>query len=251
MNPYLLTLWGILIPFLGTSLGSATVFAIKKNFKTSSRQIFFGFAAGVMLAASVWSLLIPAMEMASSPLPAVAGLMGGAVLFILGDRLLSRFHKNGSSANDQSRILAFAVTLHNLPEGMAVGVIFAGALKDPQVTSITEALILSLGIALQNFPEGAIISTPMASLGVNKKKAFLWGALSGAVEPIGAVLSLWITSFISPILPLILSFAAGAMIWVVVQELIPDISRMEGSRMGCVSLCAGFSLMMFLDVVLG
>lgn len=246
MNEQTITILGILIPFFGTVLGAAAVFLCQSAPKEKTKKIFFGFAAGVMLAASVWSLLIPAMEMASSPFPAAAGLLTGMGLFLLCDRFL--LEKNDNL--DGGKALALAVTLHNLPEGMAVGVVFAGAIEGHSPAALMAGLVLSAGIALQNFPEGAVISMPLAGVGMKRTKAFFYGAASGIVEPLGAVLSLCITHLVTPVLPFILAGAAGTMIYVVSKELIPSL-RGEGENAGHFSVGAGFCLMMILDVLLG
>ena len=227
--------YGILIPFLGTSLGAACVFFMKKSLSDAVQRSLTGFAAGVMVAASVWSLLIPAIEQSSamgklSFLPAFLGFWVG-ILFLL--------------------LLDHAVTLHNIPEGMAVGVVYAGYLSGSAQITAAGALALSLGIAIQNFPEGAIISLPLRAEGMGKARAFWGGVLSGIVEPIGAVLTILAASLIVPALPYLLSFAAGAMLYVVVEELIPEMSQGAHSNIGTVFFAVGFSLMMVLDVALG
>ena len=224
---------GILIPFLGTSLGAACVLFMKKNLHYLVQRALTGFAAGVMVAAGVWSLLIPSMEQSAKMgrlrfVPAAVGFMLG-VLFLL----------------------FLAVTLHNIPEGMAVGVVYAGWAADHHAISAAGALALSLGIAIQNFPEGAIISMPLRSEGMGKGKAFVYGVLSGVVEPVGAVLTILLAQFIIPVLPYLLSFAAGAMIYVVVEELIPEMSEKPHSNIGTIVFALGFVLMMILDVALG
>lgn len=251
MNLFFQLLYGILIPFLGTVLGSMAVFFLRGSLPKGLKKAFFGFAAGVMAAASVWSLLIPAIEMEGGPFSAVSGVMGGMGLFLLFDRILERKEKKSKTAKEKASSLALAVTLHNLPEGMAVGVALAAALQAPSHAGMTAALILSTGIAIQNFPEGAIISLPLASIGEKKDKAFSLGAASGIVEPIGAILALLLTAIVVPILPFLLSFSAGAMLYVIVSELLPECGRSEGGGIGCFFFSFGFSLMMFLDVVLG
>lgn len=249
---------GLGLPFLGTSIGSAAVFIFKKQISDLWQRLLLGFASGVMIAASVWSLLIPAIEAAEQSgipawIPSVTGFLAGVTFLLLLDRLMPRI-KNGAEAKTplgKSFMTVFAVTLHNLPEGMAVGVVFAGLLgKDPNI-SYAGALTLSLGIAIQNFPEGAIISAPLAADGMKKSKAFIYGVLSGVVEPIGALLTLGMTALMTPILPYILSFAAGAMIYVTVEELIPESQSGENSSVGTIGAAAGFALMMLLDVALG
>ena len=247
---------GILIPFLGTMLGAACVFFMKRSLSSSIQRALTGFAAGIMTAASVWSLLIPAMEQCASMgklafLPAAVGFLVG-IFFLLGlDHLIPHLHMNSSEAEGpksklkKTTMLVLAVTLHNIPEGMAVGVVYAGWASGNMSISAAAALALSVGIAIQNFPEGAIISMPLRAEGMGKGKAFLYGTLSGVVEPIGAVLT------VLPILPYLLSFAAGAMIYVVVEELIPEMSEAPHSNVGTIFYAVGFVLMMTLDVALG
>ena len=243
-------LQGILLPFWGTSLGAACVFCLRRAPSAVLRRMLEGFAAGVMTAASVWSLLLPAIDWADmgrwSFLPAAGGFWLGVLFLRLLERLLPE------AVTDRSTTMTLlAVTLHNIPEGMAVGVIYAGFLSDnPQITAAS-ALALSLGIAIQNFPEGAIISMPLRAEGESKGKAFLGGVLSGVVEPIGAVLTLLAAQLVIPALPYLLSFAAGAMLYVVVEELIPEMSQGRHSNLGTVFFAAGFSVMMVLDVALG
>ena len=254
--------WGILIPFLGTSLGAACVFFMKKNLSDMVQRSLTGFAAGVMVAASVWSLLIPAMEQSAgmgnlSFVPAVVGFWIG-ILFLLGlDHIVPHLHvKSGQTEGPKSQLrrttmMVLAVTLHNIPEGMAVGVVYAGYLAgDAQITS-AGALALSLGIAIQNFPEGAIISLPLRAEGMGQSKAFAGGVLSGVVEPVGAVVTIWAAQAVLPALPYLLSFAAGAMLYVVVEELIPEMSQGRHSNVGTLCFALGFSVMMALDVALG
>lgn len=254
--------WGILIPFFGTALGSACVFLMKNKLDTLVQRALTGFAAGVMAAASVWSLLIPAMEQAESMgqfafAPAVAGFWMGILFLLFLDRAVPHLHMNSSKAEgpqsslQKTTMLVLAVTLHNLPEGMAVGVVYAGWLSGEMGITAMGALALSLGIAMQNFPEGAIISMPLRSEGVSRKKAFLYGALSGAVEPVGAALTILAAGFVVPLLPYLLSFAAGAMIYVIVEELIPEMSEGKHSNIGTILFAAGFTVMMALDVALG
>ena len=253
---------GILIPFLGTALGAACVFFMKRTLSTGIQRALTGFAAGIMTAASVWSLLIPAMEQSAGMgklafLPAVIGFLVG-ILFLLGlDHLIPHLHMNSSEAEGpksklkKTTMLVLAVTLHNIPEGMAVGVMYAGFLAGNTQITAASALALSLGIAIQNFPEGAIISMPLRAEGVRKGKAFWGGVLSGAVEPIGAVLTILAAQLVIPALPYLLSFAAGAMLYVVVEELIPEMSQGKHSNLGTVFFAVGFSVMMTLDVALG
>lgn len=253
---------GILIPFLGTILGSACVLFMKNRLNPMLQRALTGFAAGVMVAASIWSLLIPAMEHAKTMeqwafVPAATGFWLGILFLLVLDRAVPHLHMNSSKAEgpksslQKTTMLMLAVTLHNLPEGMAVGVVYAGWLSGDIGITVTGALALSLGIAIQNFPEGAIISMPLRAEGVGKRKAFLCGALSGAVEPVGAFLTILAARFVIPLLPYLLSFAAGAMIYVVVEELIPEMSEGEHSNMGTVLFAVGFTVMMALDVALG
>ena len=253
---------GILIPFLGTALGSACVLFMKNRMNPLLQRALTGFAAGVMVAASIWSLLIPAMEQSQfmgqwAFVPAAAGFWLGILFLLLLDRIVPHLHMNSSKAEgpesslQKTTMLVLAVTLHNLPEGMAVGVVYAGWLsKDAGITAMG-ALALSLGIAIQNFPEGAIISMPLRAEGVSRGKAFLYGALSGAVEPVGAALTILAAGFVVPLLPYLLSFAAGAMLYVVVEELIPEMSEGDHSNVGTLLFAAGFTVMMTLDVALG
>ena len=256
------TAYGILIPFLGTSLGAACVFLIRRQLSDAVQRILTGFAAGVMVAASVWSLLIPAIEQAAqmgtlSFFPAFAGFWGG-VLFLLGlDHLIPHLHARSNQTEgpeswlQRTTMMVLAVTLHNIPEGMAVGVVYAGLLSGSTQITTAGALALSLGIAIQNFPEGAIISMPLRAEGESKGKAFLGGVLSGIVEPLGAALTILAARLIVPALPYLLSFAAGAMLYVVVEELIPEMSQGKHSTIGTIAFAAGFSVMMALDVALG
>lgn len=252
----------ILIPFLGTSLGAACVFFMRKTLSDGVQRALTGFAAGVMVAASVWSLLIPAIEQSSdmggwSFVPAFVGFWVGVLFLLLLDHIIPHLHaKSGQQEGPQSQLaratmLVLAVTLHNLPEGMAVGVIYAGFLSGNTQITAASALALSIGIAIQNFPEGAIISLPLRAEGESKWKAFGGGVLSGVVEPIGAVLTLLMAQLIVPALPYLLSFAAGAMMYVVVEELIPEMSQGNHSNLGTVFFAVGFTLMMVLDVALG
>lgn len=257
------TFRGILIPFLGTVLGAACVLFLQKNLNRTVQRILTGFAAGVMTAASVWSLLIPALEQAQDTmgrlafLPAAGGFLLGIFFLLLLDRMIPHLHMNSSEAEgihtklSKSAMLILAVTLHNIPEGMAVGVMYAGFLAGNTQITAASALALSLGIAIQNFPEGAIISMPLRAEGVRKGKAFGGGVLSGAVEPIGAVLTILAAQLVIPALPYLLSFAAGAMLYVVVEELIPEMSQGKHSNLGTVFFAVGFSVMMTLDVALG
>ena len=254
--------YGILIPFLGTSFGAACVFFMKKEMGDRLQRMLTGFAAGVMVAASIWSLLIPAMEQVSDMgklafVPAVAGFWCGILFLLLLDHIIPHLHRNSQRAEGpesqlkRTTMLVLAVTLHNIPEGMAVGVVYAGYLAGNTQISAAAAMALSLGIAIQNFPEGAIISMPLRAEGTGKPKAFLGGVLSGIVEPIGAILTILAAGLIGPALPYLLSFAAGAMLYVVVEELIPEMSQGEHSDVGTIFFAVGFSVMMMLDVALG
>ena len=248
--------------FLMTTLGAAMVFLFRKQLNASIQRIFLGFAAGVMIAASVWSLLIPAMEEAEASglpgwLPAVGGFVLGIGFLLLLDVLLPHLHVDARqpeglhSSWRRTTLLVLAVTLHNIPEGMAVGVVYAGYLAGTAQITAAGALALSLGIAIQNFPEGAIISMPLRAEGMKKGRAFWGGVLSGIVEPIGAVLTILAAGIVVPALPYLLSFAAGAMLYVVVEELIPEMSQGQHSNVGTVFFAVGFSVMMVLDVALG
>lgn len=256
------TFYGILIPLLGTSLGAACVFFMKRSLKGGVQRALTGFAAGVMVAASVWSLLIPAIEQSTDLgawafAPAVAGFWLGVLFLLALDHLIPHLHANSDCAEGpESRLqrttkMVLAVTLHNIPEGMAVGVVYAGYLSGDAQISAAGALALSLGIAIQNFPEGAIISLPLRAEGKGKGRAFLSSMLSGVVEPIGAVLTILAAQLVVPMLPYLLSFAAGAMLYVVVEELIPEMSQGAHSNVGTVFFALGFGIMMILDVALG
>ena len=255
-------IYGILIPFLGTSLGAGCVFFMKRTLSERVQRALTGFAAGVMVAASIWSLLIPAIEQANGMgtpafLPAAIGFWCGILFLLLLDHLIPHLHaKSGQAEGPKSKLgrstmMVLAVTLHNIPEGMAVGVVYAGYLSGSAQITAAGALALSLGIAIQNFPEGAIISMPLRAEGVGKGRAFLDGVLSGVVEPIGAVLTILAARFVIPALPYLLSFAAGAMLYVVVEELVPEMSQGRHSNLGTVFFAFGFSVMMVLDVALG
>ena len=256
------TFLGIMIPFLGTTLGAACVFFMKKSLDDLVQRSLAGFAAGVMVAASIWSLLIPAIEQSEdmgklSFLPAFIGFWSGVLFLLLLDRLIPHLHVGSEQAEGpksklgRTTMMVLAVTLHNIPEGMAVGVVYAGFLSGNTQITAASALALSLGIAIQNFPEGAIISMPLRAEGECKGRAFLGGVLSGVVEPIGAVLTLLAAQLVIPALPYLLSFAAGAMLYVVVEELIPEMSQGRHSNLGTVFFAVGFSVMMVLDVALG
>ncbi len=253
---------GVMIPFLGTALGSASVLFMKNKLNPLLQRALTGFAAGVMVAASIWSLLLPAMEQSEGMgqwafVPAVVGFWIGILFLLFLDRTVPHLHMNGSRAEgpesslQKTTMLVLAVTLHNLPEGMAVGVVYAGWLSGDSGITDMGALALSLGIAIQNFPEGAIISMPLRAEGISRGKAFLYGAFSGVVEPVGAALTILAAGFVVPFLPYLLSFAAGAMVYVVVEELIPEMSEGKHSNVGTVLFAAGFTVMMALDVALG
>ena len=253
---------GILLPFAGTTLGAAMVFFMRKEMNEKLQKGLLGFASGVMIAASVWSLLIPAIEMAEEGgqiawIPAAAGVLLGIGFLLLLDTVTPHQHFQESEPEGiqaslrKTTMLMLAVTLHNIPEGMAVGVTFAGVLSDNVLITMTGAFVLSAGIAIQNFPEGAIISMPLRAEGMKKSKAFVGGTLSGIVEPISAAITILAAGLIVPALPYLLSFAAGAMIYVVVEELIPEMSTGEHSNIGTLFFGVGFCLMMILDVALG
>lgn len=253
---------GLLIPFLGTTLGAGMVFLMKNKMNGKIEKLLLGFASGVMIAASIWSLIIPAIEMAEEQgliawIPAAIGFLLGVIFLLVLDSIIPHLHLKTDkpegihSKLKKSTMLVLAVTLHNIPEGMAVGVTFAGALMGHTGITIAGAFALAIGIAIQNFPEGAIISMPLKSEGISKTKAFIYGTLSGIVEPIGAVITILLTSTVIPILPYILSFAAGAMIYVVVEELIPESQAGEHSNIGTIGVAIGFVIMMILDVALG
>ena len=251
-----------MIPFLGTALGAACVFFMKGGMHDTLQRALTGFAAGVMTAASVWSLLLPAFEQSAdmgkwSFIPAVIGFWGGILFLLALDHMIPHLHRNSEKAEGpksrlrRTTMLVMAVTLHNIPEGMAIGAVYAGYLAGNVQITAMGALALSLGIAIQNFPEGAIISMPLKAEGMRKSKAFFSGLLSGIVEPAGAFLTILAAGMILPALPYLLSFAAGAMIYVVVEELIPEMSQGRHSNIGTLFFAAGFSLMMVLDVALG
>ena len=254
--------FGLLIPFLGTMLGAAFVFLMKDEMSPRLQKSLLGFASGVMVAASVWSLLIPSMEMVAakgawSVVPAAVGFLAGIAFLLLLDELTPHLHigtdtpEGPRSHLSRTAMLALAVTIHNLPEGMAVGVVFAGAGDGAAGLSLAGALAVSIGIAIQNVPEGAIISMPMRAAGNSQWRSFVIGSLSGAVEPIGALAVLLLASLMTPALPYQLSFAAGAMFYVVIEELIPEASEGEHSNLSTIGFAIGFVLMMVLDVVMG
>ena len=253
---------GLLIPFIGTTLGSAMVFLMKNQMNKKIEKLLLGFASGIMIAASVWSLLIPSIEMTEESggiawVPATVGFLAGMIFLLILDNITPHMHLNTTEPEGmkakikKTTMMVFAVTLHNIPEGMAVGVTFAGALIGNTGITMAGAMSLALGIAIQNFPEGAIISMPLKSEGMPKWKAFLCGMLSGIVEPIGAVITIALTNTIVPLLPYFLSFAAGAMIYVVVEELIPEAQAGKHSDIGTIGVAIGFVIMMILDVALG
>ena len=251
------------IPFIGTTLGAAMVFFMKEKIAPKLEKALLGFASGVMIAASVWSLLIPSMDMSASMgrlafVPACGGLLAGMAFLLLMDRVIPHLHMGAEKAEGpscslkKSTMLVLAVTLHNIPEGMAVGVVFAGMLAENAHITTAAAFALAIGIAIQNFPEGAIISLPLkAENDMSRGKAFLGGMLSGVVEPIAAFLTILLSDLLTPVLPWFLSFAAGAMLYVVVEELIPEASEGEHSNIGTIGFAVGFALMMVLDVALG
>ena len=256
------TFLGILIPFLGTTAGAACVFFMKKSLGDLVQRSLAGFAAGVMVAASIWSLLIPAIEQSAAMgtfafFPALLGFWLGVLFLLALDHLIPHLHVGSEQAEGpksrlaRTTMMVLAVTLHNIPEGMAVGVMYAGFLAGSTQITAASALALSIGIAIQNFPEGAIISMPLHAEGMGKGRAFADGVLSGIVEPIGAVLTVLAARMIVPALPYLLSFAAGAMLYVVVEELIPEMSQGRHSNIGTICFALGFGLMMVLDVALG
>ena len=254
--------YGILIPFLGTSLGAACVFFMKKTLSDIVERSLNGFAAGMMVAASVWSLLLPSIEQSNamgrlSFLPAVTGFWLGILFLLALDHLIPHIHAKSNQTEGpvsklrRTTMMVLAVTMHNIPEGMAVGVMYAGYISGSSQITAASALALSIGIAIQNFPEGAIVSMPLRAEGEKKGKAFLGGMISGVVEPIGAVLTILAAQLIVPVLPYLLGFAAGAMLYVVVEELIPEMSQGNHSNVGTLFFAVGFSVMMILDVALG
>lgn len=259
MNNILISLF---IPFLGTTLGAATVFLMKNKIHDKVEKLLLGFASGVMIAASVWSLLVPSLDMAGELgkiawIPATVGFLLGMIFLLILDTIIPHIHlKSEQPEGIQSKLkkttmMVFAVVLHNIPEGMAVGVTLAGAMLGETGITMAGAIALTIGIAIQNFPEGAIISMPLKAEGVSKPKAFLYGALSGIVEPIAAIITILLISVVFPILPYLLSFAAGAMIYVVVEELIPGLQEGKHSNIGTIGFALGFVIMMILDVALG
>ena len=256
------TFMGILIPFIGSILGASCEFFMKNSVSDMGQRSLAGFAAGVMVAASIWSLLIPAIEQSESMgrlsfLPAFIGFWIGILFLLLLDHLIPHLHVRSEQAEgpksnlSRTAMMVLAVTLHNIPEGMAVGVMYAGFLAGNTPITAAGALAVAIGIAIQNFPEGAIISMPLRAEGESKNRAFWGGVLSGVVEPIGAVLTILAAQLVIPVLPYLLSFAAGAMLYVVVEELIPEMSQGEHSNIGTIFFAVGFSVMMVLDVALG
>ena len=258
----LTVVWGLLLPLIGTALGAACVFLLRRGLADRTQRSLTGFAAGVMTAASVWSLLIPAMDQSAGLgrwafLPAAAGFWLGVLFLLALDHLVPHLHQKSQKAEGprsrlrRTTMLTLAVTLHNIPEGMAVGAVYAGLMAETAQITLTGAVALSVGIAIQNFPEGAILSLPLHAEGLGRGRAFWWGALSGAVEPAAALLTILAAGRLAPALPVLLSFAAGAMLYVVVEELIPETAQGEHSNAGVLAFAAGFSLMMALDVALG
>lgn len=256
------TIIGLMIPFLGTTLGSAMVFLMRNQINKKVEKLLLGFASGVMIAASIWSLIIPSIEMSEGQgiitvVPAAIGFMLGVIFLLVLDSLIPHLHlktdkpEGIKSKLKRTTMMVLAVTLHNIPEGMAVGVVFAGMLASNTGITLAGAIALSVGIAIQNFPEGAIISMPLKEEGISKIRAFLYGTLSGIVEPIAAIITILLTGIVLPILPYLLSFAAGAMIYVVVEELIPESQTGQHSNIGTIGVAIGFVLMMVLDVALG
>ncbi|MBR0510220.1 MAG: ZIP family metal transporter [Clostridia bacterium] len=253
---------GLLIPFIGTAAGAACVFFLRKDLKLSVQRALTGFAAGVMVAAFIWSLIVPAIEQSEKLdklafLPAFIGFWCGILFLLLLDHIIPHLHRSIDQAEgpksrlNRTAMMVLAVTLHNIPEGMAVGVVYAGLVSGSSNITAGGALALALGIAIQNFPEGAIISMPLYAEGKSKPKSFLLGVLSGAVEPVFGALTVLIAGLVLPAMPYLLSFAAGAMLYVVVEELIPEMSAGEHSNIGVIAFALGFSVMMALDVALG
>ena len=253
---------GVTIPFLGTTFGAAMVFFMKNKMNGKVEKLLLGFASGVMIAASIWSLINPSIDMAKEQgkiawIPAAIGFLLGVLFLLILDSIVPHLHlktdkpEGIKSKLKRTTMLVLAVTLHNIPEGMAVGVVLAGGLMGNESISIAGAFALAIGIAIQNFPEGAIISMPLKAEGISKGKSFLYGILSGIVEPIAAIITILLASFVVPILPYLLSFAAGAMIYVVVEELIPESQAGDHSNIGTIGVAIGFVIMMILDVALG
>lgn len=262
MKTILLTLEGTGFAFLMTTLGAALVFLFQKEMKETIQRVMLGFAAGVMIAASVWSLLIPAIEQAEENgsigwIPAAGGFLLGGLFLMLMDKVIPHLHLGAANTEGphaslkRTTLMVFAVTLHNIPEGMAMGICFANAATGDEVTGYAAAFALAIGIGIQNFPEGAAISLPLRKEGIKPWKAFLCGSLSGIVEPVFGVITVLLAAFLAPAMPWLLSFAAGAMIYVVVEELIPEAHLGEHSHAGTMGVMAGFLMMMILDVALG
>lgn len=262
MNDQMRLLLGIMLPFIGTSAGAAMVFLLRGQIQERVNKFLMGFASGVMIAASVWSLIIPALDMAEDQgivpwLPAAVGFLLGMFFLLAMDHFVPHMHQMSETEEginvqiQKSTKLMLAVTMHNIPEGMAVGVVFAGLLSGQTNITWAGAFVLAVGIMIQNFPEGAIISMPLRGIGMSKKKSFSLGVLSGFVEPLAAFITVLMTAFITPILPYLLTFSAGAMIYVVVEELIPDSQIGEHSNVGTIGVALGFTLMMVLDIALG
>ena len=253
---------GILIPFFGTMLGASMVFFMKKNINEKLEKVLLGFAGGVMIAASIWSLILPSIELSSnmgnlSFIPALVGIVLGMLFLLLLDSIIPHLHINSQNPEGmpsklkRTTMLMLSVTLHNIPEGMATGIVLAGAYFGSAEISMAGALVLAVGMAIQNFPEGAVISMPLKSEGLTKSKSFLYGSASGFVEPIFAILTILFTKLVTPILPYLLSFSAGAMIYVVVEELLPESQTGNHTNMATLSFMFGFVIMMVLDVALG
>ena len=254
MDNIIYSIVGILIPFVGTSLGSSFVFFLKNKLSQFFHQLIIGFASGIMVAASIWSLILPSVEMAENQeiiswIPASVGLLCGIIILIFINKLSEKMKSKHN--NQELNMLIFSVTLHNIPEGMAIGVCFAGFLSDNSGISLLAAMLLSIGIAIQNIPEGAIISMPLKMNGIGKTKSFVHGFLSGIVEPIAAIITLLLTNIVVPLLPYLLSFAAGAMIFVVFEELVPEMHNGKKSSIGIIGVTIGFLIMMILDISLG
>ncbi len=256
------SIYALLIPFLGTIVGSAFVFLVKEKISAQLQKTLLGFASGVMVAASVWSLLIPSMEMSedmgkAAVIPAALGLLAGMAFLLLIDTLTPHLHAHDEhpegikSKLSRTTMLNIAVAIHNFPEGMAVGVVIAGVMQGSEWISTAGMMAMAVGIAIQNIPEGAIVSLPMRAEGASKWKSFGMGALSGVAEPIGGILIILLASIMTPILPYLLSFSAGAMLYVVIEELIPEASKGEHTNLSTIGFAIGFVLMMVLDVVLG
>lgn len=255
---------GLTVPFLGTTLGSSFAFMLKDKMSVSVEKSLLGFASGVMVAAAVWSLIMPAVEMAETSMgpkaaviPAVVGLLLGMGFLLVLDMVTPHIHPGSTSPEgphsklSRTSMLSLAVTIHNLPEGMAIGVVLAGLLDGATDISAASVIAISIGIAIQNIPEGAIISMPMRAAGNSRSKAFAYGTLSGIVEPIGAGIIILLSDILQPALPYMLTFAAGAMLYVVVEELIPEASQGEHSNLSTIGFAIGFALMMALDIALG